>query len=99
MVVSGENTIIINNILVGDVWLCSGQSNMELPMRRVSPLYEDEIKSANNPKIHYIKIPQRYNFKAPQENIESVNWQEVNQENISEFSAVAYFFAQELYES
>ncbi|MGY8908710.1 MAG: sialate O-acetylesterase, partial [Flavobacteriales bacterium] len=59
MVVSGENTIIINNILVGDVWLCSGQSNMELPMRRVSPLYEDEIKSANNPKIHYIKIPQR----------------------------------------
>ncbi|ULC60719.1 sialate O-acetylesterase [Flaviramulus sp. BrNp1-15] len=99
MTISGTNTIILNDVLVGDVWLCSGQSNMELPMRRVKPLYEDEIKSANNPKIHYIKIPQSYNFKAPQEDIEKVNWQEVNQKNISEFSAVAYFFAKDLYEN
>lgn len=99
MTVFGTNTIILNNVLVGDVWLCSGQSNMELKMRRVENLYEDEIKSANNPKIHYLEIPKRYNFKASQENIENVNWQEVNQDNISEFSAVAYFFAKDLYET
>lgn len=97
MTITGENKLIINNILVGDVWICSGQSNMELQMRRVRPLYEEDIASANNPKIHYIKIPQRYNFKTPQDDIEHANWQEVNQENIAEFSAVAYFFAQELY--
>ena len=99
MTISGTNIITLNNVLVGDVWLCSGQSNMELPMRRVKPLYEDEIESANNPNIHYLKIPQRYNFKSPQDDVESVIWQEVNQNTISEFSAVAYFFAKDLYET
>ncbi|WP_408647370.1 sialate O-acetylesterase [Winogradskyella poriferorum] len=97
MVISGTNTITINNILVGDVWLCSGQSNMELPMRRVKPLYKEEIATAQNSRIHYIEIPQRYNFKQPQQNIEKVKWQEVSPETISDFSAVAYFFAKELY--
>ncbi|SFZ92016.1 sialate O-acetylesterase [Flaviramulus basaltis] len=96
MTISGTNTITINNVLVGDVWLCSGQSNMEISMQRVKPLYEDDIKSANNPKIHYIEIPKRYNFKEPQEDIEAVTWKEVNQDNILQFSAVAYFFAEEL---
>ena len=97
MVVSGTNTISLENIFVGDVWLCSGQSNMELPMRRVVPLYKDEMQSALNPEIHYVAIPQRYNFKSPQEDIETVSWIAVNQDNISEFSAVAYFFAKEIY--
>ena len=99
MVISGTNTITINNILVGDVWLCSGQSNMELPMRRVKPLYKKEIATAQNSRIRYIEIPQRYNFKQPQQNIEKVEWQEVRPETISDFSAVAYFFAKELYDT
>ncbi|MDH7911701.1 sialate O-acetylesterase [Winogradskyella sp. SYSU M77433] len=99
MVISGTNTITINNIFVGDVWLCSGQSNMELPMRRVKPLYKEEIATAQNSRIHYIEIPQRYNFKQPQQNIEKVKWQEVSPETISDFSAVAYFFAKELYDT
>lgn len=96
MTISGTNTITLNNVLVGDVWLCSGQSNMEISMQRVKPLYEDDIKTADNPKIHYIEIPKNYNFKEPQYDIETANWQEVNQENILQFSAVAYFFAEEL---
>ena len=52
------NDIEIRNILVGDVWLCSGQSNMELPISRVTDMFADEIAGYNNEKItpyHYSK--------------------------------------------
>ena len=68
-------------------------------MRRVKPLYKKEIATAQNSRIRYIEIPQRYNFKQPQQNIEKVEWQEVRPETISDFSAVAYFFAKELYDT
>ena len=96
MTISGTNTITLNNVLVGDVWLCSGQSNMEISMQRVKPLYESEIKLAKNSKIHYLEIPKTYNFKHQQDDTQAVVWKEVNQNNILQFSAVAYFFAEEL---
>ena len=54
MTLIGNNRLEVKDILFGDVWLCSGQSNMEPPMRRVKPLYEAEIRSANNPNIRTI---------------------------------------------
>lgn len=93
-----NNTIKINNVLFGDVWLCSGQSNMELPMRRVKPLYESEIEHANNSNIRYFAVPQKYNLKYPEKNYESGSWQEVNTTTILNFSAIAYFFGKELYQ-
>jgi sialate O-acetylesterase len=98
MVLKGNNQLQINNILFGDVWLCSGQSNMELPMRRVKLLYEKEIATATNPEIRIFTVPQKYNFKAPGSDFAGGNWQEVNPKTIQDFSAVAYFFATELYE-
>lgn len=58
------NDIEIRNILVGDVWLCSGQSNMELPISRVTDMFADEIAGYNNEKIRHIIIPKVYNFHA-----------------------------------
>ncbi|MGB4413555.1 MAG: sialate O-acetylesterase [Paludibacter sp.] len=98
MEVNGENTIKINNILFGDVWLCSGQSNMELPMYRVKPLYEEEIRNAQNAGIRYFEVPKKYNLKFPENDYASGSWQEVNSKTILNFSAVAYFFGNELYQ-
>ena len=64
------NEITLKDILIGDVWVASGQSNMELPMRRLTPLYENEIKNANNQNIRFFTVPQKYNFKAPQNDLD-----------------------------
>lgn len=98
MKINGSNNIIIKDILIGDVWICSGQSNMEISMKRVSPLYESEIVNSENIYIRYFTVPKKYNFNTPQKDLEYGNWQKTNPENILGFSAVAYFFAKELYE-
>lgn len=97
MTIEGANKLQINNILFGDVWLCSGQSNMELPIYRVKPLYEQEIKEANNKLIRYFAVPQRYNLKFIENDYVFGSWKEVNPENVMNFSAVVYFFGNELY--
>lgn len=56
------NEITLHDILIGDVFLCSGQSNMELMVSRVMDKFADEVKSYENPMIHYIKVPYNYNF-------------------------------------
>ena len=98
IIFQGQNQLTIKNVLVGDVWVCSGQSNMELPMRRVRPLYEEEIASANNTFIRLFSVPQNYNFKTPQEDLPYGEWKQVNTSNILDFSANAYFFAKNIYE-
>lgn len=90
------NEITLKDILIGDVWLASGQSNMELPMRRLKPLYEDEIKNANNKNIRFFTVPQKYNFKAPQNELDGGKWEVTNPQTILNFSGVAYFFAKDL---
>lgn len=73
------NDIKLNDILVGDVWLCSGQSNMELPVKRVMDMFSNEILNYNNEKIRHILIPQKYNFHAPQEEISATSWKTLTQ--------------------
>ncbi|WP_335965798.1 sialate O-acetylesterase [Galbibacter sp. PAP.153] len=98
MRISGSNTIEVNNILVGDVWVCSGQSNMEIPMSRVKPLYEAEIPKANYPTIRYFEVPKTYNFSGEQEQIDGGKWLNTTPETVLNFSAIAYFFAKDLTE-
>ena len=97
MTINGRNTIVINDILIGDVWVCSGQSNMELSMKRVSPLYETEIANSYNPYIRYYEVPKKYNFNTPKKDIIGGKWISASPDNIIKFSAVSYFFALELY--
>jgi sialate O-acetylesterase len=92
------NEITLKDILIGDVWLASGQSNMELPMRRLTPLYADEIKNANNQNIRFFTVPQKYNFKSPQTELDGGKWEVTDPQTILNFSGVAYFFAKQLSE-
>ena len=98
MIIKASNTITINDILIGDVWICSGQSNMELPMKRVAPIYESEIANSGNKFIRYFAVPQKYNFNIALKDLESGEWKAANPENVLNFSAAAYFFAREIYE-
>lgn len=86
----------IDDILVGDVFLCSGQSNMELPIARVMDQYPDEIHTCADPKLRTFKIIERREFHGPLKELESGEWKEVTQDTFAEFSATAYFFAKHM---
>src|SRR5258708_24208703 len=73
-----SNKIQVKNILFGDVWLCSGQSNMGLAMERLQHKYPDIIASANNYQIRQFLVPARYNFANPDPDVESGEWLSVN---------------------
>jgi len=94
----GQNEIRIKNVLFGDVWVCSGQSNMELPLERLKEKYGEVIKNATNTNIRQFLVPDTYNFKNPQTDFNSGSWVAANPESILEFSGVGYFFAHKLYE-
>ncbi len=98
MEISSSNHIILKNILIGDVWICSGQSNMDLPMARVEERYKDVIANSKNPAIRRFFVSKRYDFNTPQEDLESGSWESANPESILRFTATGYFFAKALYE-
>ena len=98
MVFEGSNTIRIKDILFGDVWVCSGQSNMELPMERLKEKYGDVIKKSDNKEIRQFIVPDKFDFKSEQKDLSSGNWVAANPETVLEFSGVAYFFAKKIYE-
>ncbi len=101
---SKKNTIKIEDVLMGEVWLASGQSNMEMPMKgfryaKVHELVEgaeEEIANANYPEIRMFTVKRTIAFE-PQENIEG-NWAVCTPETLGEFSAVAYYFGKKLYQ-
>lgn len=81
------------HLLIGDVWYCSGQSNMELPMSWVAPYYEEEIKNCENPYIRSFKIAEHADFHGPLPEPLSGKWKPANPKNVLDFSACTYFFA------
>lgn len=89
----------IKDILIGDVWVLNGQSNMELPIRRTLDLFEDELKQAFENNIRKFTVPMQYDFVKPVNEITAGEWMSVTPEQVLEFSAVGYFFAKELYEA
>lgn len=84
-------TITIKDILIGDVWICSGQSNMVLPMERVIDSYPEELEDCNIPSIRQFTVPDRYYFKGPLEELEGGCWEVLSKETLLKFSAVGYF--------
>jgi sialate O-acetylesterase len=97
MTIKAKNLITIDDILIGDVWLCSGQSNMETPMSRVVDMFPEEIKQINNPYIRHYKTPHHYSYEHPEQDLPGGEWKAATQENIMNFTATAYFFAENLY--
>lgn len=91
--------IRLKDILIGEVWVCSGQSNMELPISRVADRYPQVREDEGNTHIRVFKINEKYSFHGPLKELESGHWQAAKQSTIMNFSALAYFFAQYLYEA
>ncbi len=98
MEISGKNKIVLHDVLIGDVWLCSGQSNMVHQMRLHNIRYRDEVAGAHYPEIRQFWIPTLTSLQGPQDDLPAGNWKSANREDVLEFSAVAYFFAKDLYE-
>jgi sialate O-acetylesterase len=94
MEVSDAKTkITINDVLIGDVWFCSGQSNMVHQLNIHDVTYAKEIAEANFPQIRQFWVPTLTNTLSAQEDIPSGQWKKAVGEEVRLFSAVAYFFA------
>ncbi len=91
--------IEVKDVLAGDVWLCSGQSNMELPIKRVTDMFAEEVAGYENPKIRQIAIPRDYDFHGPKADVGKCAWTPLDKNHVMDFSAVAYFFAKQLYKT
>ena len=94
LIFKGKNTITIKNILVGEVWLCSGQSNMQWSVRQ-SANAEQEIAAANYPDIRLFTV-ERKPAEQPQSDCVG-DWQLCGPQTVPGFSAVAYYFGRELH--
>lgn len=97
LTVKGTNTITLSDVLVGDVWICSGQSNMELPVHKVMNA-DQEITQANFPKIRHFAVNKSIAFH-PQEDLEGGGWETCDSTTVANFTAVGYFFGRTLYQA
>lgn len=86
------NEITVTDILIGDVFICAGQSNMELPMERVKDCYPQEIEECDNSAIRTFKITENGEFHGPLSELLTGEWKSAQQDTILQFSATAYFF-------
>jgi Domain of unknown function (DUF303). len=93
--VGKQAKIQYNDILIGDVWLASGQSNMDLHVQQAQDA-KSEIAKANYPQIRFIIVGQDIKL-TPQNDILSGTWKVCNPTNVQDFSAVAYFFARKIH--
>jgi sialate O-acetylesterase len=98
MEISAGNKISLKDILIGDVWVCSGQSNMVHQMNIHDVTYAKEIAEANNPQIRHFWIPTLTNLQGPQDDLPTGYWKSAIGDDVRPFSAVAYFFAKKIYE-
>lgn len=95
IVFKGKNTITLSDVLIGEVWVCSGQSNMEWPLASANNA-ENEIKNASYPQIRQFLVEKSVSLK-PEDDVKGGSWKICTPENAGEFTAVGYFFARELY--
>jgi sialate O-acetylesterase len=100
---SKTSNILLENVLFGEVWLCSGQSNMEMSLQGYmgQPAYgsADAIAKSNNPNLRLFNVTKYSGSKTPLKDVEKYTaWQQASPENVSDFSAVAYFYGSQLQE-
>lgn len=93
--IEGKNSLTFENVLVGDVWVCSGQSNMEWNVANSNDS-QNEIANAKFPNIRLITVPKASSSR-PQDNFNG-KWTECSSETIPHFSAVAYFFGRKIHQ-
>ena len=91
---------VLTNILVGDVWLLSGQSNIDVTIERVYPQYPQEIDSYENNDVRLFRVQNETDVHGVRDDIKptSINWKPLNKENAWLFSAVGYFLGKRMQE-
>ncbi len=96
--ITGIDTFVIRDVLVGEVWLGSGQSNMEMPLASWGKVqnYEQEIAEANYPNIRLFQVNRKMSLK-PENEVPADGWRVCSPENIPNFSSTAYFFGRTLH--
>jgi sialate O-acetylesterase len=97
LTVTGKNTVKLSDVLMGEVWLCSGQSNMEWPVQ-ASDNPMEEIANAKHPRIRHIKV-QHTPAEKPLDDLATDGWKVCSPETVAQFTAVGYFFARNLEQS
>ena len=100
MTISDGEPLILMNILIGEVWLCSGQSNMEMPLGGWGKInnYEQEIADAKYPEIRLLQVDHvTSNIPLADAAVANSGWKPCIPQYVAEFSSVAYFFAREIY--
>lgn len=95
LTVQGKDLITLNNILIGDIWICSGQSNMGMSVKN-SKDAEKEITAANYSNIRLVTVP-RVMPTEPVADIKDTSWKVCSPETVANFSAVAYFFGRNIF--
>jgi sialate O-acetylesterase len=100
---SNSSNIALENILFGEVWLCSGQSNMEMPMKGYAgqPIFgaAEAVVKSNNPNLRLFSVTRTNGSKTPLKEVEKYSaWQQATPESVLKFSAVGYFYGKQLQE-
>ena len=95
----GQDTLTFKNVMFGEVWFASGQSNMQMPVGKGGEVlnYKAEIAAANYPDIRLFQTKQTIS-RTPLEDVQGAGWQPCSPETVPEFSALAYFFGRMLYQ-
>jgi sialate O-acetylesterase len=95
-VIGPSNHLTLNDILIGDVWLCSGQSNMEWPVASADN-YQKERQNADFPQIRHFLVAHEVALQ-PQTDLHSGKWEVSNAQTVGGFTAIGFFFAREIYQ-
>src|ERR1700761_2207549 len=99
MTIKGNNEIKLEDILLGDVWFCSGQSNMVLRMEAVKEAYPEDVASANYPQIRNFYVRNVADFTPTHDELPSgAKWVAATPTSVLDFSAASYYFARQLYQ-
>jgi sialate O-acetylesterase len=98
MDISASNHITLHDVLIGDVWFCSGQSNMVFEMDRETEMFPEAISGANNPQIRNFFIPTRSDVTKVHADLPPGKWIPADPKSVLHFGAVSYFFAKQLYD-
>ena len=94
------NELTIDNIMIGDVWLLSGQSNIDVHIERVYPQYTTEVDNYENTNIRLFRVQNETSTHGVKDDIRptSINWKPLNKQNAWPFSAVGYFLGKKMFE-
>lgn len=91
----GEKTI--TDLMIGDVWLCSGQSNMDIEVSRVAPHYGEALFDYDNPNIRLLRVRNTTDTHGPREDVPTDGWHKMSRTSAWSYSAIGYFLAREMY--